>query len=209
MVRNGFISVLVVVGIVAGCATGPMAALPKHAPVDRAELDRNVDAVLAYVSGSSGAAPDGLLAPAPRDKSDKVDEHDPMTAAECMREHCAEVAALKSQGVLGEDNRGYLELRNTDLFATPADKNAVQKAMAVENDCRKTLYRGIARAGEEKGLTLTRVERAFAARRLAKATSGAVVQAPSNDDEYALFQESALGKQLGAAVKPGEWITLP
>lgn len=210
MIRKCCIAAFCLGLLSAGCGTTPLVALPKHPPVDREELNRKVDALLAYVSGATESLPDGLFAPLQAtDDSESEKAAEFLAAAQRMRDYFAELARHKAQGVLGEDNRGYLELRSSDLFATAADKNAVQKGMAAENDCRKVLYRAIARASEEKGLTLTRVERAFAARRLATSAPGALVQAPSSDDEYALFQESVIGKKLGPAVKPGDWFAIP
>ena len=190
------------------CSTAPVAA-KKHAPIERVELLRKADAVLAYVEKMADALPADLFAAAPLEDTgnDRVQELHETAAA--MREDAAAVAALKAQGVLGEDNRGYLDLRDDGAFADAAAKNAAQQTMSEENDRRKALYRGVARASEEKGLTLTRVERAFAAQRLVRSAPGALVQLPSNVEEFEAFAASPIGARLGARARPGDWVALP
>jgi uncharacterized protein YdbL (DUF1318 family) len=209
MTRDVFFSCVLVIGLCAGCATNPLAALPKHKPIDRGELIQKADAVLAYTEGAAESLPENLFAVAPLGDAGKDPAAEFHTKAEAMRSQHAELATLKARGILGEDNRGYLDLRNAEPLANAAEKNAVQKVMSAENEGRKELYRGIARASEEKGLTLTRVERVFAAQRLARSASGAIVQLPSNDDEYALFVESPAGKRVGQSGQPGDWIQIP
>ena len=207
--RIGSVAVTVVVAICTGCVSNPMASGPKHAPLNANELLQKIDLVLDYESGRSGALPDDLfvLAPASEKGTDNIEEIKAMAAD--MKGRHAEIEALRAKQVLGEDHRGYLALRNDDSFENAAEKNAAQKTMSTQNECRKAVYRGIARASEEKGLTLTRVERIFAARRMARSQPGALVQLPSNDDEFAAFQQSPIGQKLGAAARPGDWVALP
>lgn len=207
--RIGFVAVTVVVAICTGCVSNPMASGPKHAPLNANELLQKIDLVLDYESGRLGALPDDLfvLAPASEKGTDNIEEIKAMAAD--MKGRHAEIEALRAKQVLGEDHRGYLALRNDDSFENAAEKNAAQQTMSTQNECRKAVYRGIARASEEKGLTLTRVERIFAARRMARSQPGALVQLPSNDDEFAAFQQSPIGQKLGAAARPGDWVALP
>ncbi|HRK35676.1 MAG TPA: DUF1318 domain-containing protein, partial [Candidatus Hydrogenedentes bacterium] len=132
-----------------------------------------------------------------------------MDVSAMMREGADEIAALKSRGVLGEDNRGYLVLRNNDRIVDAAEKNVLQKVMATENDLRKEFYRAMARTREERGLTLTRVERVFAARRIARATQGSIVQLPSDKAEFELLLSTPLAKTMGDAFQPGAWVEIP
>ena len=208
MMRNWVPEVIPVVLLCVGCATGSGIAAPKHTPVPRSELDAKADAVLAYAEGAADALPANLFAVAPLEESgkDRVAELTAIGAA--MREHFAAVAALKSHGILGEDNRGYLVMRNDEPFANATEKNVAQKSMSDENDRRKALYRGLAHASEEQGLTLTRVERTFASRRLARAAAGSLVQLPSNSEEFALLRASPIGKRIDAAAQPGDWVQL-
>jgi len=209
MMRSVAIAGLIALGACAGCATNPFGATPKRAPGEAAELQKKADALLDYAAGTADSIPVELFSVAPLAEAGKDAASEIQDTADEMRQHHAEIVKLKAHRVLGEDNRGYLALRDEDTIANSAEKNAVQQAMAAENDCRKTVYRGIARASEEKGLTLTRVERAFAARRLVRSVSGAVVQLPSNDDEYAAFLQSPRGKTMGQAAHPGDWVELP
>ncbi len=209
MMRSVAIAGLIALGACAGCATNPLGATPKRAPGEAAELRKKVDAFLDYTVGTADSIPVELFSVAPLAETGKDTASEIQKTADEMRQHYAEIVELKARRVSGEDNRWYLALRNEDTIANSAEKNAVQKTMAAENDCRKMVYRGIARASEEKGLTLTRVERAFAARWLVRSVSGALVQLPSNDDEYAAFLQSPQGKPMGQAVHPGDWVELP
>ena len=209
MSRSRTTAVLIALGVCAGCGTIPTGIGASRTPVDAAELQRKVDAVLDYTAGTADALPLELFSVAPLANTGKDAGVEIQEMADEMRQHYAELSKLKARRVLGEDNRGYLTIRDNDSFAGADDKNAVQKAMAAENDSRKSVYRGIAQASEEKGLTLTRVERAFAERRLARAAPGALVQLPTNDQEFKAFQQSPIGKQLGEMVHPGDWVGIP
>ncbi len=207
--RKVFLAIVLAAGISTGCVSNPMAFGPKHAPVNANELQQKVDLVLDYESGQSDALPVDIFVLSPTSEKGKDDIAEIERMAVDMKARHAEIEALRAKQILGEDHRGYLALRNEDSFENAADKNAAQITMSTQNECRKAVYRGIARASEEKGLTLTRVERAFAARRLARMHAGALVQLPSNDDEFAAFQQTPLGQKLGATAKPGDWITVP
>lgn len=206
--RKKFTAVLVIL-LCFGCVTNPMASGPKHVPVKADELQKKIDLVLDYESGKTDALPAELFVLAPTSEKGKDDIAEITQKAADMKTGYADIEALRAKQILGEDHRGYLSLRNEDSFENASEKNAVQKIMSAQNDCRKAVYRGIARASEEKGLTLTRVERAFAARRVARSHGGVLVQLPSNDDEFAAFQQTFLGQKLGAAAQPGDWITVP
>ena len=207
--RIGFLAVAVALAICAGCVSNPMASGPKPSPLHANELQQKIDLVLDYESGRSDTLPADLfvLAPASEKGTDDIEEIKAMAAD--MKARHTEIEALRAKQILGEDHRGYLALRNDDSFENAAEKNAAQKTMSTQNECRKAVYRGIARASEEKGLTLTRVERMFAARRMARSQSGALVQLPSNDDEFAAFQQTPAGQKLGAAARPGDWVVIP
>ena len=65
--------------------------------------------------------------------------------AKSMRARLPEVNALKANGSVGEDNRGYLRLQEgADALSDADAKNAAQKVVAAENDDRKALYTAIA-----------------------------------------------------------------
>lgn len=207
--RIGFFAVAVVVAICAGCVSNPMASGPKHTPLNANELQQKIDLVLDFESGRSDALPDDLFVLAPDSEKGTDDIEEIKATAADMKARHAEIETLRAKQILGEDHRGYLALRNDDSFENAADKNAAQQTMSTQNECRKAVYRGIARASEEKGLTLTRVERMFAARRMARSQSGALVQLPSNDAEFAAFQQTPLGQKLGTAARPGDWVAVP
>lgn len=201
--------VLTVTLVCAGCATSPIVPIRKHDPVDPVVLARYADAVLDYVTATSNELSSDIFGAASLSDDTAEAAKEMQKRADAMRSRHAEISKLKARGVLGEDNRGYLSLRNEDRLENAAAKNGVQKVMAAENEDRKALYRGLARASEERGLTLTRVERAFAARRLARAAAGAVVQLPSNEAEFQALGQTPLGKQWPGTVRPGDWVEVP
>jgi len=201
--------VALAVALLAGCGTTGGLSEPKPQPVDSLELHQQADGMLDYLDGKSAALPQSLLegVPLANENDDTVKKL--MDVSAMMREGADEIAALKSRGVLGEDNRGYLVLRNNDRIVDAAEKNVLQKVMATENDLRKEFYRAMARTREERGLTLTRVERVFAARRIARATQGSIVQLPSDKAEFELLRSTPLAKTMGDAFQPGAWVEIP
>ncbi len=56
---------------------------------------------------------------------------------ERMKARLPQIINLKAEGIIGEDNRGFLELRRQD--------DAAAKLIAAENQDRRTVYNAIAR----------------------------------------------------------------
>lgn len=125
-----------------------------------------------------------------------------------MRERNTEVQELKEKGYTGEDNRGYLVVREGAAFPDSETKNAVQKVVAAENANRKDLYKELARLNQDDGATLSLVEKVFAKSRLDRAKSGEYFQLPEGA-EFEKFKQTKLAKQLGDKAKPSAWVQIP
>jgi len=116
---------------------------------------------------------------------------------------------LKAKGYIGEDNRGYVALMDHEDLKDPQKKNEVQRTIHEENTDRKALYKEIADLNQDRRASLSQVERVFAKAYRQRAQSGHYIQLPGDSQELAEFKETATGKKLGDAVKPGAWVRLP
>lgn len=123
-----------------------------------------------------------------------------------MKARNPEITAWKTRGCLGENNRGYVELRESKDLSDPEKKNQVQKLLADENKDRKTFYKEYARL---RGITVSTMEAVGAKDKLKRAKSGEAVQLPAAGPDFDAFKASETGKKLGAACQPGEWVVLP
>ena len=213
--------------IALGCVITTKHKIDAHIVLDIRHIQQQADGVLDYIDGKS----DKLPAPEPKSRLEgpgwmerlryamlpivpvyaaELNESTPRIKelADKMRDRQPQLNELKKAGAIGEDNRGYVALRESPSLADAEKKNEAQKLMAAENDDRKALYREIARANSDSGATLTVVERVYAQRRLMRAGTGEVVQLPPAGEDFDAFKASAAGKKLGDACKPGEWVTL-
>jgi len=127
-----------------------------------------------------------------------------------LRERNDAVVALKRQGCLGENNRGYVALRECDALEDTDKRNEAQKQLAEENKDRKALYKEIARLNKDQpGLTVSTVESIYAAQRLKRAKPGEIFQLPPAGEYFDEFKASQAGKTLGAKCVPEAWVTIP
>ncbi len=212
--------------IALGCVITTKHKIDAHIVLDIRHIQQQADGVLDYIDGKS----DDLPVPAEKSSLERPGWMDrlqyaflpvvPAYAAELnestprikeladkMRERQPKLNELKKAGAIGEDNRGYVAMRESEGLSAEK-KNEAQQLMSAENDDRKALYREIARANAEANATLTVVERVYAQRRLMRAEAGEVVQLPAAGEDFDKFKASAAGKKLGDACKPGEWVTL-
>ncbi len=88
-------------------------------------------------------------------------------ALDGRRSRFDELTDLKAKGIVGENNRGYVELLVSD--------DSARKIVEAENRDRKIIYKTIA---EQNGLTgqLETIEKVFAQVQYEKAPSGSKVQ---------------------------------
>jgi len=97
---------------------------------------------------------------------------DVKVALEGRRARFDDIAGLKKDGVIGENNKGYV-----DVLASGASAEAIAGA---ENEDRKVIYTAIA---EQNGLTgaFRVIEDVFAQVKREKANAGEMIQLPNGD----------------------------
>jgi uncharacterized protein len=84
-----------------------------------------------------------------------------------------QLQGLKQEGVIGENNKGYV----TDLKGNPMAATLT----ADENQDRRVLYEALAEQNNLGGTGLLEIQKAFAEVQLAKAGAGEMVQSQSGD----------------------------
>lgn len=218
----------VVLSFALGCVIRTEHKINAHITLDIRHIADQATDVLDYVEGKSDVLPGMEPVPAPVSSwydrlpsfrlfetawADSLSQTDSPVVREIagkMRERNTTIATLKKEGCLGENNRGYVELRECDAAKNPEKKNEIQKTLAEENKDRKALYAEIARLNRElPGVNVTKVERIYALERMRRAQAGESVQLPPAGDDFTAIQSSELGRALGAACQPDAWVTIP
>lgn len=211
-----------------GCVIRTEHKINAHITLDIRHIADQATGVLDYVEGKSDTLPGmedaaepvsfwkenmpsfRLFETAHADTLSQTDSPVVREIAGKMRQRNATIASLKKDGCLGENNRGYVELRDCEAIRDPEKKNETQKILAEENKDRKALYAEIARLNRDlPGVNVSKVESIYALERLRRAQSGEDVQLPAAGENFNAVRESALGKNLGAACQPGAWVTIP
>lgn len=126
-----------------------------------------------------------------------------------MRDRFNEVQRIKSAAYAGENNRGYLEIRNTDKITSPDERNEVQRIIAAENKDRKELYEEVARINRDQNVTVAMVEAVYAMQRLRRARTGEIFQLPPQGADYEAFKKTEIAGKVGSQASPGAWVTIP
>ena len=219
----------VVVGIVLvlGCVNIPR-KFEAHITVDiRHHIEQQATSTLDFIEGKTETiSPEPVsMAPAPGLVDEVLCALSPINVAYAqelkmtsptvtqiasrMRERFDQVQRIKSASRAGENNRGYLEIRNTDQIADADERNEVQKTIAAENKDRKELYQEVARINRDQNVSVAMVEAVYAMERLRRARAGEIFQVPPQGADYDAFIKSDIGKRLGAQVSPGAWVTIP
>jgi len=85
----------------------------------------------------------------------------------------AQIQELKREGVIGENNKGYV----TDL----KNSSSASSLTVAENQDRRTIYKNLATQNKLGGNGLLEVQRAFAEVQRDKAATGDMVQSSSGD----------------------------
>lgn len=145
---------------------------------------------VAYAAGFGGTSPE---------KTQIVEQ---------LRNRSGDIQALKNKGIVGENNRGYLEVRDPDKKMTPNERNEAQRLVAAENKDRKALYQEDARLEKERNVSVSFVERTYAMERLKRARPGDVFQLPPAGEDLEAFKASEQGRKLGAECAPEAWVTI-
>lgn len=124
--------------------------------------------VFLFVVGSSAVGPRAVLAEARYD----IREMTPQvkSALDSRRDRFDELRALKAQGVVGENNRGYVEV----LSENPKAQGLVD----AENKDRRLIYQAIVEQNNLAASDLATVENVFAQVQRDKANAGDKVQDP-------------------------------
>ncbi|HOL19476.1 MAG TPA: DUF1318 domain-containing protein [Candidatus Hydrogenedens sp.] len=130
--------------------------------------------------------------------------------ADRMRERYDAIEALKNQGCVAENNRGYLELKDCDAQKEAERKNEIQRLLSEENKDRKALYKEIANLNKNiPEMSISKVETIYALERIQRAKSGQIIQLPDNNEDFMKVKNSGLGQKLGDKCVPGAWVTVP
>ncbi len=135
-------------------------------------------------------------------------EDDSSAAIARRKERFASLDKALSQGCLGENCRGMIELRSCDEAKKAEEKKKLETLVADENADRKIIYTGIA---QKQGLDAKHFEAVglvYAAEIRVKLKKGQSFQAPSDATLFEDFQKTPLGKSLPDA-KKGEWVKVP
>jgi len=196
-----------------GCVLRTEHKIDAHITLDIRHIQQQAEQTLDYIEGRtdelpglSGAAPASMIAHARdlRAESPLVRE-----ILDSLRERHPRVDAMKKQGCFGENNRGYVDLRECDALGDAERRAEAQQLLADENRDRRALYTEIARLNREDGATLSTVESVYAMQRLNRATTGEQVQLPPAGAAFDELRDSPLGQRLGGALQPGAWVSIP
>ena len=219
--------VAAVLVIAAGCVLRTKHTIDAHIVVDIRYVEEKADDVLDFIEGKTDELPDVGAKPvswldqlydhvAPIRTAYAAEADEEMDAKsklvdellEKMRERHTKIEALKKTESLGEDNRGYVALRESEALADPEKKNEAQKLVHEENTDRKAFYKELARLNRGRNLTLTDIERVYARKRLERAKPGEIFQLPPEGKDFDKFKEEPAGKKLGDACKPDAWVKI-
>ncbi|GMW02322.1 MAG: hypothetical protein AMXMBFR84_34580 [Candidatus Hydrogenedentota bacterium] len=212
-----------------GCVIRTEHKIDAHITVDIRHIEQQADEILDFIEGKSEtlpteeAAPQSSIRPLIRQACDFLSSVTTAHAQELkssttprmkelatkMKDRQPQIDALKKSKSVGESNRGYLALRDSDEMKDTEKKNAAQKLITEENADRKALYQEIARDNSDQAsVTLATVERIYAQRRLERAAAGDIFQLPPAGKDFDDFAASATGKKLGDECKAEAWVEI-
>ncbi|MBI1785232.1 DUF1318 domain-containing protein [Candidatus Sumerlaeota bacterium] len=113
-----------------------------------------------------------------------------------------------TQGCVGENNKGMIELRSCDAAKDADEKKKLDQLVKDENADRKTIYSVIAEQQGAKAEHYEAVGVVYAAEICKNLKKGQPFQVPSDDKLFEGFKATPLGKSLPDA-KKGEWVKVP
>jgi len=208
-----------------GCVLRTEHKIDAHITLDIRHIQQQAEQTLDYIEGRtdelpglSGAAPPSMLRqtlaalnPVKVAHARDLRAESPLVREilDSLRERHPRVDAMKKQGCFGENNRGYVDLRECDALGDAERRAEAQQLLADENRDRRALYTEIARLNREDGATLSTVESVYAMQRLNRATTGEQVQLPPAGAAFDELRDSPLGQRLGGALQPGAWVSIP
>lgn len=222
--------------VLVGCVIRTEHRIEAHVTLDIRHIEQQAEAALDYMEGKTDVIPELTPAPAAASTSQLrrvMNAFSPMHVAYAAEElntssaryrqilqqinaRSAQINDLKTQGCVGENNRGYLELQDCEAAKDAARKNEVQKLMSEENADRKAFYSEIARLNsDDKKVTVSYVERIYAWKRLERAQTGEIFQLPPDGGDapeghtFEAFKASPLGQRLADKCVAGAWVKIP
>lgn len=223
MARRSVVSSIAAVVFLAGCAIFQDPYNPSIT-VEVNEIEAQADMLLDFVEGKIETLP-GMVESAPEDTSwlrEFVDFARPVRIAYAaafeknsprvteiaseMKARYEAIQELKRRGLIGETNRGLIELIHPEKAKSPEDTNEVQRVLAAENGNRKALYKELAILNEDQHLSVTILERVYALKRLERAKPGDFFQLPRAGEEFEAFKASPQGRRLGTTCQPEAWV---
>lgn len=195
--------------------------------IDIRHVEAQADDVLDYVEGKTDSVPN-LDAPEVENTSylertlrfvmpgnvayaADLDEGSPRAQQilRVMKERYPEVQALKDKGIVGETNRGSLELLKSNFEGSEEAMNSAQQVVAADNKDRKAFYQEIARINKAQNMMVSTVERVYAQKRLMRGQPGEHFQLPREGKDLDAFKSSLPGQKLGDACVADAWIKIP
>ncbi len=217
----------VAVIVLMGCALRTEHKIDAHITVDIRHIEQQADSVLDFIEGGADSSSAVLPAQAPSESSFispvlrainpvrqahaaalKEDSPRMKEIALRLKNRFPKVEALKKQALVGENDRGYIELRPNDALEKDVDrKNSTQKLIHEENNDRKELYTEIVRLNpDQANLSLAVVERIYAKKRLERAKAGEIFRLPPEGKDFEEFKAVLKNKQIDGKLEPKEWI---
>lgn len=213
--------------VVLGCVRIP-AKFEAHITVDiRQHIEQQAASTLDFIEGKTDSLPGRGEAPPRKKASWRERAWDVLTpmpmayAAELkasspeiaqiaaeLRKRNDQIQGLKTKGIVGENNRGYLDMRPAEALTDPNQRNEAQRLVAAENKDRKALYQEVARLNKDQNVSVSTVERVYAVERLKRAKPGEIFQLPPSGADYDALKASEVGRRLGAQCQPEAWVTI-
>jgi uncharacterized protein YdbL (DUF1318 family) len=204
-----------------GCVVRTEHTINAHITLDIRHIEQQADDLLNFIEGDTNALPgekqsmlrralDFLNPIQTAHAAELKSTSSPATQelAKSMRERNPQIDAYRAKGCFGENNRGYLELRDCDAVADAAARNDAQKLMAEENKDRKALYAEIAKLNQEQGVSVTTVESIFHNQRLKRGKPGEAFQLPAAGEFFDALKGTPQANSLGGEFQAGAWVTL-
>jgi hypothetical protein len=84
----------------------------------------------------------------------------------------------KASGVIGENNKGFLEIRGIDAVKDPKDRDAVQRLVDEENADRTTQFAEVAKAEKADASQIPKIQERYAQTFRDRAKAGEWIQLP-------------------------------
>jgi len=128
--------------------------------------------------------------------------------AEKLKKRNPKLVVLKKKDAIGENNKGYVELRNADVLSGAEEADAVRKLLEEENADRQALYKEVVRLNKDSDASQAAVEGIYAQKRLERAEAKDIFQLPEAGEAFDAFKKTEKGRKLGSQCQPGAWVTM-